>query len=192
MKNIMTYRICILALALAAGLLPHPAVATVNLPPAGVTAISSSSPELTGIILFNNNRAETGRAALTETPKGMLIQLEVRGLMTGWYGVHIHSVGDCSDIATFSSAGPPLALAGQDHGYLNANGPQNGDLPNIWVGQDGTGRAQFFTTLLTHQMLHVAAGASIVIYQGEDDFAANRDSQPGKRIICGVIAPKKT
>lgn len=175
----------------AAALSPAQAEATVNMPPPGVTAISSSSPELTGIILYNNNRAETGRAAVTETPKGMLVQLEVRGLMTGWYGVHIHSVGDCSDIATFSSAGPPLALAGQEHGYLNPNGPQNGDLPNIWVGQDGTGRAQFFTTLLTHEMLHVIAGASIVVYQGEDDFATNRENQPAKRIICGVIVPKK-
>ncbi|HTK85429.1 MAG TPA: superoxide dismutase family protein [Patescibacteria group bacterium] len=191
MKNTFAYRISLLALALAAALGPFRASATMTLPPAGVTAISSSSPELTGIILFNNNRAETGRAAVTEAPKGMLVQLEVRGLMTGWYGVHIHGVGDCSDVATFSSAGPPLALAGQDHGYLNANGPQNGDLPNIWVGQDGTGRAQFFTTLLTSQMLHVTSGAAIVIYQSEDDFKANRDSQPGKRIACGVIVPKK-
>jgi Cu-Zn family superoxide dismutase len=191
MKNITAHKTSLLALMLAAAFLPLRATATVNMPPAGVTAISSSSPELTGIILFNNNRAETGRAALTETQKGMLVQLEVRGLMTGWYGVHIHSVGDCSDIATFSSAGPPLALAGQDHGFLNTNGPQNGDLPNIWVGQDGTGRAQFFTTLLTHEMLHVDAGAALVVYQGEDDFAANRDGQPGKRIICGVIVPKK-
>jgi superoxide dismutase, Cu-Zn family len=167
------------------------AAATITPAPPSVVSISSSSPENQAISLYGNNRQIIGRAAITEGRRGILVQLEVRGLIAGWHGLHINNAGDCSDNLAFQTAGPTLALKGEDHGFLNANGPQQGDFPNIWVGQDGIGRAQFFNTLIHGPDLHKAAGSALVIYDTEDDFKSDLTGQPGNRIGCGVISPTR-
>ena len=140
--------------------------------------------------MYGNNRQIIGRAAITEGHRGILVQLEVRGLLPGWHGVHINDGGDCSDIATFQTAGSTLALKGEDHGFMNTNGPQQGDLPNMWVGRDGVGRAQFFNSFIHFPDLHQGGGSALVIYDTEDDFKSDLSGQPGNRIGCGVISPK--
>lgn len=167
------------------------AAATITPVPQGVVSISSSSPENQAISIYGNNRQIIGRAAKTEGRRGILVQLEIRGLIAGWHGLHITGVGNCSDNLAFQTAGSTLALKGEDHGYMNTNGPQQGDFPNVWVGQDGVGRAQFFTTLIHGPDLHKAAGSALVIYDTEDDFKSDLPGQPGNRIGCGVISPTR-
>ncbi len=141
--------------------------------------------------MYGNNRQIIGRAAITEGRRGILVQLEVRGLLPGWHGVHVTDTGDCSDIQSFLTAGSTLAWKGEDHGILNANGPQQGDFPNVWVAQDGVGRAQFFNTLVHGPDLHKSNGSALVIYDTEDNFKTDLPAQPGNRIGCGVISQKQ-
>ena len=62
----------------------------------------------------------------------------------GWHGVHLHMIGDCSN-EDFTSSGGHINPTGHEHGLLNAEGPDNADLPNIYVHEDGALRAPVLT-----------------------------------------------
>ena len=47
---------------------------------------------------------EVGTAKLTQTPNGVLIALEVRGLTPGEHASHIHEKGSCDPARKFASA----------------------------------------------------------------------------------------
>lgn len=48
-----------------------------------------------------------GTATLTPSPHGVLIRVEIaaEGLEPGWHGMHLHEVGDCSDVGEFQLSG---------------------------------------------------------------------------------------
>src|SRR4029453_1137606 len=48
---------------------------------------------------------EVGKAALKETPSGVLVRLDLTGLAAGEHALHFHAVGKCEPPA-FKSAGP--------------------------------------------------------------------------------------
>lgn len=143
--------------------------------------------------------AVVGLATFMPGKDGVLIHIEVTGLPPGWHGLHLHAKGDCSG-AKFSGAGghimPPI-MGGMmpAHGLLNANGPEPGDLPNLFVGADGKGAAEFYTrgVLLTPDgalpALLDADGAALVIHANRDDQTTQPTGGSGDRIACGVIAP---
>ena len=54
--------------------------------------------------LKNSVGRTVGGVTLTETPKGVLLRVEVQGLSPGWHGLHFHEKGDCSK-SDFTSAG---------------------------------------------------------------------------------------
>ena len=97
-------------------------------------------------VLINAAGANIGRVDLRQGPTGLLIKIEASGLTPGWHGIHIHATGECAAPFTSSGAhinhGEPKA----PHGLLNAAGPDDGDLPNIWAGADGKVNAELFTT----------------------------------------------
>src|SRR3954447_19025161 len=93
--------------------------------------------------------ASVGKVTLTEAPKGVLLRVEATGLSPGWHGLHFHEKADCSK-ADFTSAGGHTHGAGERvHGLLNPKGNETGDLPNLYVGKDGTGTAEVFSGLVT-------------------------------------------
>jgi len=144
--------------------------------------------------LVNASGAPIGTAAFTQGPTGVLIQIEATGLTPGWHGVHIHATGQCA--APFTSAGghvnhhDPKA----PHGLLNAGGPDDGDLPNIHAGEDGSVKAQIFSPLVRltaegpGQPLLDADGSSIVIHANADDQTSQPIGGAGDRVACGVVA----
>ena len=135
-----------------------------------------------------------GRAALTQGPTGLLIRIEATGLTPGWHGVHIHATGQCD--APFTSAGAHInhAEAAAPHGLLNAEGPDNGDLPNIFADAQGRVNAEVFTTrarIATEgpgQWLWDQDGAAIVIHASPDDHTTQPIGGAGARVACGVMA----
>jgi len=113
----------------------------------------AAAPAATEVKLLDNAGKETGAVKITETKKGRLFSIEVTGLTAGWHGVHIHGTGDCSDHGEhFKKAGGHALAEGQKHGFLNAEGPHDGDLPNLWVGADGAGKAEFYSETATRTM----------------------------------------
>ncbi|HET9159513.1 MAG TPA: superoxide dismutase family protein [Caulobacteraceae bacterium] len=138
--------------------------------------------------LNNNSKGFAGRFSMTEAPTGVLITVEVQGLAPGWHGMHLHEKGDCS-AADFTSAGGHMnhPTTKKAHGLLNPGGPDFGDLPNIYVSADGSGKAEAFTTLVKMSDLKDADGSAIVIHANKDDHSAQPIGGAGARVACGVI-----
>lgn len=137
---------------------------------------------------------EIGQALLTEGPHGVLIHLELEGLPPGPHGIHIHSVGTCDDHEEgFSASGGHVNPEGREHGLLNPNGPDAGDLPNIFAHDDGSVTVELFTTLATlaegegRAPLLDDDGSALVIHEGRDDHLSQPIGGAGARIACGVI-----
>lgn len=144
--------------------------------------------------LIGSSGARVGRAVLTQGPTGLLIRIEADGLTPGWHGVHIHATGECA--APFTSAGAHVNHGDPEapHGLLNAAGPDDGDLPNIFADAAGQVRGEVFTTRARiaaegpGQWLWDADGSALVIHANADDHASQPIGGAGARVACGVMA----
>lgn len=136
-----------------------------------------------------------GSAALTEYRGGVRVSLESRGISPGSHGVHVHAVGAC-DTPDFKSAGDHFNPHGRRHGTENPQGPHAGDLPNLHVGSEGTGRLVATTALFTltedGASLFDADGSALVVHAGEDDLKTDPSGNSGDRIACGEIREIRT
>ncbi|HEY2660985.1 MAG TPA: superoxide dismutase family protein [Caulobacteraceae bacterium] len=139
--------------------------------------------------------ASIGTAVLTEAPSGVLMRVELKGLTPGWHGMHFHEKGDCTD-AKFMNSGGHVQMAGMKmpHGLLNPQGPDYGDLPNLYVQADGTAKAEVFSTKVSlkgggdgRSALLDADGSALVIHAGPDDQTSQPIGGAGARVACGVI-----
>ena len=86
--------------------------------------------------------ADRGRVDLRQGPTGLLIKIEASGLTPGWHGIHFHAVGDCSDTAKFEKSKAHVNHDQSKHGLLNPEGPDEGDLPNVFANADGSVNAE--------------------------------------------------
>jgi Cu-Zn family superoxide dismutase len=173
--------------AAAAALLAAPAVA--QTPAAAPTA----APATASAKLAGPSGADLGMVTFTDAPHGLLLKIEAKGLTPGWHGLHFHEKGDCSK-ADFTSAGGHVH--GMDkavHGLLNAQANENGDLPNLYVGADGKGTAELFTTMVSlkgagdRAALLDSDGSAVVIHANPDDYMSQPIGGAGARIACGVV-----
>ncbi|HET6969575.1 MAG TPA: superoxide dismutase family protein [Phenylobacterium sp.] len=137
--------------------------------------------------LKNGASAVIGKVTVTEAPKGVLLRVEAKGLAPGWHGLHFHEKADCSK-ADFTSAGGHVHGAGDRvHGLLNPKGNETGDLPNLYVGADGSGATEAFSGLLTLAALKDADGSAVVIHANPDDHLAQPIGGAGARVACAEI-----
>lgn len=144
--------------------------------------------------LVNSAGARVGRAILTQGPTGLLIRIEAEGLTPGWHGAHIHATGECA--APFTSAGGHINHGDPKapHGLLNAGGPDDGDLPNVFADARGRVNAEVFTTRARiarngpGQWLWDADGSALVLHANMDDQTSQPIGGAGDRVVCGVMA----
>ncbi len=135
-----------------------------------------------------------GTGTVTESPNGVVINLDLFNMPPGPRAIHIHSVGTCEDPDEgFVASGGHLNPDGREHGLMNPEGPDGGDLPNIVVRDDGTLQVELFSHLAS---LHGADGrarildedgAALVIHENPDDHMTQPIGGAGPRIACGVI-----
>jgi hypothetical protein len=113
----------------------------------------------------------------------------VRGLPPGVHGIHIHAVGRCAP--DFSAAGSHYNPAGKKHGLENPEGAHAGDLPNLTIGQDGTGTFDTTTSMVSltpgDKTVFDADGSAIVIHAFQDDQKTDPTGNSGERIACAII-----
>ena len=126
-----------------------------------------------------------GSFTFTQGSGGLLLYVEVESLTPGPHGIHLHRYGACSP--DFKAAQGHINPDEKEHGLLNPNGPDNGDLPNLYVAADGTARAEMFTTLVTTELLFDDDGSAVVIHAQPDDHATQPIGGAGDRSACGVI-----
>jgi Cu-Zn family superoxide dismutase len=135
-----------------------------------------------------------GTALITEVSGGVHIVLEVRGLPHGPKAVHLHEVGRCEP-PRFTSAGEHFNPDGKQHGLQNPAGPHAGDLPNLTVGEDGTGRLETVNPRVSlragpSSILDGAARA-LIVHASPDDHRTEPTGNSGARLACGVLVKEQ-
>jgi Cu-Zn family superoxide dismutase len=168
-------------LALAAGL-------TLVLSP---VFAQSDAPARATATLHGIDGASLGMATLMQAPHGVLIEINAEKLTPGRHAIHIHERGQCDPAMGFESAGDHFAPGSTAHGYMAAQGPHAGDMPNQVVGADGKLQAGMFNSNVTlmkgANSLFDNDGSAIVIHAGADDYRSQPSGDSGDRAACGVI-----
>lgn len=138
---------------------------------------------------FVDQEGEThGTATLTETPSGVLIEVEVPGLPPGqWVAFHVHQEGVCDHETEHESAGGHYNPSDTAHGYLAEGGPHAGDMPNQYVGEDGTLRAQVFNSMVSLDGDNAIRGRALMVHAGADDYTSQPSGDAGARLACGIV-----
>jgi Cu-Zn family superoxide dismutase len=146
-----------------------------------------ASPTQATATLHNAQGSELGQVTARVTAAGLQIDLAAQGLIPGLHGVHVHRTGACTP--DFAAAGGHWNPASTLHGMHGDDGQHAGDMPNLVVGADGTGR---LTYLLAGGAdfagLMDADGSAFIIHAGEDDQMTDPAGNSGDRIACGVFA----
>ncbi|HEY9568083.1 MAG TPA: superoxide dismutase family protein [Thalassobaculum sp.] len=141
--------------------------------------------------LLGNDGGEIGSVQLRGGSGPTVLRISVApGKVTpGWHGVHLHAVGDCSDHAAFKASKAHVNHGGKKHGLLNPEGPDDGDLANVFAAADGSINAEVVspTPLAGSDGLRDTDGSALVMHAGEDDHAAQPIGGAGDRIGCAVI-----
>jgi Cu-Zn family superoxide dismutase len=164
-----------------AGALAALLAATISLP--------ARSAELANAQIKDASGKAVGDADLTQTPAGVLIKLQLKGIKPGEHAFHIHAVGKCE--APFTSAGGHFNPGNHKHGMMS--GPAHaGDMPNLHVPQSGDLSVEVLNAAVTLEKgkpnsLFDADGSALVVHATADDYKSDPAGNAGDRIACGVV-----
>jgi Cu-Zn family superoxide dismutase len=151
---------------------------------------ATASAQSASAALHDASGKDVGTAQFTQTPTGVLIRLEVKGLPAGEHAMHIHAVGKCEP--PFTSAGGHFNPGGKKHGMMAAAGHHAGDMPNLHIPQGGALTVEVVNDAITldkgkPNSVFQTAGTAVVIHAVKDDYKTDPTGDAGGRIACGVI-----
>lgn len=162
---------------------------------AGHAAAKAAGAPMVHADVIGLDGKKLGMVMLQETPAGVLVSAEVKGIPAGEHGFHFHQKGLCETKTKFDSSAGHFTGGDHQHGYMVATGPHGGDMPNQTVGADGMLRTQVLNTGVTlsagPKSLLDADGSALVIHAGVDDYTSQPSGNAGGRIACAVIANAK-
>ncbi|MEZ5860144.1 MAG: superoxide dismutase family protein [Geminicoccaceae bacterium] len=145
-------------------------------------------------VLRTTDGAEVGTVSLRPAGfGGLILTLQATGIPPGVHGFHLHETGACDAATGFDSAGGHLNPTGHAHGWLSPMGPHLGDLPNIFVPENGELTVEFFVPTVSlgpvadAHSLTAGDGTAVMVHSGADDYTSDPGGNAGKRFACGVI-----
>jgi len=151
-------------------------------------AAPASAAEAHAILKSGDGKA-VGKVTLEDTGDGVLLKAAFEGLPSGVHAFHVHAVGKCEP--PFQTAQGHFNPTGKQHGYLNANGPHAGDMPDIHVPDSGKLTVEVFLPNVTIDKgaarLLDDDGAALMIHAGPDDYKSDPAGNAGDRVACGII-----
>lgn len=161
---------------------------------AGPPAMAQSTAPAPTVVkgeLIGNAGKPIGSATATGTDRVTIVRLVLLpgALQPGWHGIHFHAVADCSDPEKFLASKGHVNHGGKAHGLLNPNGPDQGDLPNVFAAADGSVSAEVTSPvgLVGPNGLMDADGFALVIHAQPDDHTTQPIGGAGARVACGVF-----
>lgn len=139
--------------------------------------------------LLGNEGNTIGNVNLIEGPNGIVMEVSIDegGLPGGWHAIHVHQMGDCSDTGEYTDSGGHVGKIEGGHGLLNPDGPEPGDLPNLYAFDDGSVNYETFTDLVALSDIMDEDGGAIIIHEGRDDHMSQPIGGAGSRIACAVV-----
>lgn len=152
-------------------------------------SLNALAKEVTVTMNFTseNTVGETaGKVVISETPYGLLFTPDLHGLTAGAHGFHIHENPSCDNNGMAAGGHFDPKKTGKHLGPYNANG-HYGDLPILYVNQDGTATLPVLAPRI-HHLKDIKAHALMVHHAGD-----NYSDEPeklgggGARMVCGVI-----
>ena len=156
---------------------------------AAAVAMPVQAAEMANTQLKDSPGKAVGDVDLMQTPAGVLIKLQIKGLPPGEHAFHIHAVGKCE--APFESAGPHFSPGSHKHGMMSGEG-HAGDMPNLHVPQSGELSVEIVNSTITLEKgkpnsLYGPNGTALIIHAGKDDYKSDPTGDAGGRIACGVV-----
>ena len=149
-------------------------------------------------VLRNVDGDAIGTIGMRDGNAGVLMHVEIESISPGGHGIHIHQTGTCEP--DFKASQGHINLNQVKHGLLNPEGPDNGDLPNIYAAPDGSVRAEILAVgvAISPEMAEMngvahlfdADGSAIVVHENPDDHMTQPIGGAGGRIACGVVEEK--
>lgn len=131
-----------------------------------------------------------GDATFVQEGESLRVVVNVKGATPGEHGLHIHETGDCS-APDAVSAGPHFNPHKVDHGGPEQSPRHAGDLGNMTINADGTGRHEVVLKELAIAPGPTSVvGRAIVLHEKPDDLRTQPSGNSGARIGCGVIIAK--
>jgi Cu-Zn family superoxide dismutase len=159
---------------------------------ASIPVLASAAPAATATLRDAQGKT-IGSATLTPADGGVRIGVNVSGVAPGLHGFHVHAVGKCEG-PEFKSAGGHFNPGSKEHGLENAKGAHAGDMPNLSVGPDGTGKGEFLARGASLDggpgTLFPDGGTAVVLHAAPDDMKSDPAGNAGARIACGVVERK--
>ena len=153
---------------------------------AGIAFAKSATVNLTPT---KEGATVSGTVRLEEVPEGLKVNADVKGILPGKYGFHIHENGSCADEG--KGAGGHFNPDQASHGLLVKDGFSHahaGDMGNIEINRDGTGKLEMILPGLSlSEGKYNVSGKAIILHEKEDDFG-QPTGNAGDRIGCGVIS----
>ena len=130
----------------------------------------------------------SGIAVFTQNGDTITLVVEIENAAPGVHAVHIHEKGDCS-APDGTSAGGHWNPTNVAHGAWGVGEFHLGDIGNVTVSEDGTGRIALTTDLWeigTGSDVDIV-GRGIIVHADPDDFTSQPTGNAGARIGCGAI-----
>jgi len=168
--------------------------------------LGSGGPEaqLERVVMHDAGGRTIGSVRIGEAGETVRVQASLRGLSPGFHAFHVHETGLCDPDAPdgpFTTAGGHYVGGGGDHGA------HDGDMPSLYVAEDGTARLSFVTDRFTLDELRGGDGSAVMVHAGPDNFAnipkdrytsslpgetvpdseTLKTGDAGDRAACGVI-----
>ncbi|HSF39760.1 MAG TPA: superoxide dismutase family protein [Thermoanaerobaculia bacterium] len=167
---------------------PAPAEA----PPPAAPAAPAAGPSATATLQGSPEDTDfSGTVTFHQAGSGVHVVAELAGVDTpGKHGFHVHETGECShgtDGKHFTSAGGHFNPTNAEHACPPTEPRHAGDLGNIEVGANGSGRMEMSTTGLSLSGPNSVVGKAILLHAGEDDCKTQPTGNSGDRIACGVV-----
>lgn len=159
----------------------------------------------TTVLLTGAEGEEVGTVDLVDDGEVLRVTVNAQNLTPGFHGFHLHAVPEChpdAEDGPFTSAGGHWTVGDEPHGE------HAGDLPPLYVLDDGTAETSFVTDRFTMADVESNGGVAVMIHEGPDNLANVPDrytaegadapgpdddtlatGDAGGRAACGVLEP---